>query len=97
MLTYQRVERQMAVSFHRRDQVRQDRFEAFPTDAIRGLPKDNERLADRPRIDPPSQSGASEMTGWALVTSRIACLRWQRATATNSSNIFDFSDFDACI
>ena len=57
MLTYQRVERQMAVSFHRRDQVRQDRFEAFPTDAIRGLPKDNDCLADRPRIDPPSQSG----------------------------------------
>src|SRR5271166_4639566 len=41
MLTYQRVERQMAVSFHRRNQVGQDRFEAFPTDAICGLPKDN--------------------------------------------------------
>ena len=47
----------MAVPFHRRDQVGQDCLEAFATDAIRGLPKDDERLADRLRIDPPSRGG----------------------------------------
>src|SRR5262249_32646199 len=50
-LTDGRVERQMAVPFHRRDQGGQDRFEPFPTDAIRGFPEDDERFADRFGID----------------------------------------------
>jgi hypothetical protein len=47
----------MAVAFHRRDQIGQDRSEAFPTDAIGGLPEDDERLADRVRVDPPRRGG----------------------------------------
>jgi hypothetical protein len=47
----------MAVAFQRRDQVGQDRFEALPTDAIRGLPEDDERLAGCLRIDSPSRGG----------------------------------------
>jgi hypothetical protein len=54
-LTDGRVERQMAVPFHRWDQSGQDRFETFPPDAIRGLPKDDERLADRFGIDLPGR------------------------------------------
>ena len=45
----------MAMPLHRRDQVGQNSFEAFPTDAIRGLPKDDERHADRIGINPPSR------------------------------------------
>ncbi len=41
----------MAVAFHRRDQTGQDRFEAFPTDAIGSLPDNDERVADRLRRD----------------------------------------------
>src|SRR5512135_736243 len=32
-------------------------FEAFPTDAIRGLPEDDECFADRLRVDPPAGLG----------------------------------------
>ena len=56
-LTDIRVERQMAVPLHGRDQPGEDRFEAFATDAIRGLPEDDERLADRLRIDRPAEPG----------------------------------------
>ena len=45
------VKRQMAVAFHRRDQIGQDRLEAFPADAICGLPED-----DEPRGWPPNRS-----------------------------------------
>ncbi len=54
-LTDGRVEVQMAVPFHRWDQAGQDRFETFPTDAICGLPEDDERLADRFGIDLPGR------------------------------------------
>ena len=57
-LTDIRVERQMAVPLHGRDQAGQDGLEAFATDAIRGLPEDDEGLADRLRIDPPADATA---------------------------------------
>ena len=56
-MTDVRVERQMAVPLHGRDQTGEDRFEAFATDAIRGLPEDDERFADRLRVDPPTEPG----------------------------------------
>jgi hypothetical protein len=56
-LTYQRVERQVTVPFHGGDQVGQDCFESFATDAISGLPEDNQHLTDCLRIGSPSQGG----------------------------------------
>src|SRR5947209_1585007 len=57
VLTHDRVERQMAVAFPRRDQVGPDRSETFPTGPIGGFPEDDERLAGCLRIDPPSRGG----------------------------------------
>ena len=56
-LTDIRVERQMAVPLHGRDQAGEDRFEAFATDPIGGLPEDDERLADRLGVDRPAEPG----------------------------------------
>ena len=56
-LTDLRVERQMAVPLHGRDQAGQDGFEAFATDAIRGFPEDDEGLADRLGVDRPAEPG----------------------------------------
>ena len=54
----------MAVPFHRGDQRGQDRFETFAADAIRGLPEDDERLADRFGIDRPGR-------GMCIVADRV--------------------------
>jgi hypothetical protein len=42
---------------HGRDQPGEDGLEAFATDPIGGLPKDDERLADRLGIDRPADPG----------------------------------------
>lgn len=51
------VEREMTMPFHGRDQPGEDGVEAFATDAIGGLPEDDERLADGLGIDRPADPG----------------------------------------
>ena len=49
-----RIESHVPVPFHRLDQCRQQRFQAFATDAVRRLPQNDYRLADRLVVDPPT-------------------------------------------
>jgi hypothetical protein len=44
----------MAVPLRGREEIGEGRLEAFPADAIRGLPEEDERLPDRLRVDPPA-------------------------------------------
>ncbi len=75
-----RVERQMAVPLHGRGQPGEDRFEAFATDAISGLPEDDERFADRLRVDRPAEPGCLGQNG---IDSREEADRMLAVTASN--------------
>ena len=54
-LTDVRIEREMTMPLHGRDQARKDGLETFPTDAIRSLPENDEGLADRLGVDRPTR------------------------------------------
>ena len=49
-----RTESQAPVPFHRLDQYRPQRLQAFATDAVRCLPQNDDRLTDRLVVDPPT-------------------------------------------
>ena len=49
-----RTESQVSVPFHRLDQYRHQRLQAFAADAVRCLPQNDYRLANRLVVDPPT-------------------------------------------
>ena len=70
-----RTESYVPVPFHRLDQCRYQRFQAFATDAVRCLPQNDYRFADRLVIDPPTGLRRRAARGGVAPRSRIACFR----------------------
>ena len=85
----------MAVPFQGRDEAGQDRLEALATNAIRCFPQDDQGFPDRLVVGPPGDRWGGGRDAAARASSRIACLRWHPATATNSSRTLVFSALDA--
>ena len=85
----------MAVPLQGGDQAGQDRLETLATDSVRGFPQDDQGFPHRLVVGPPSDHSGSGFGETVRASSRMACLRWHPATATNSSRILVLSSLAA--